>query len=72
MIDVEQGRPTIDWNKMSDLKSKWESAAARTLQLQSKGFIAKQGSAGINNENQSERKILLNSNVIAARRRVPV
>ena len=72
MIDVEQGRPTIDWNKMSDLKSKWESAAARTLQLQSKGFIAKQGSAGINYENQSERKILPNSNVIAARRRVPV
>jgi len=57
MIKIVQGRPTIDWNKMSDLKSRWESAAARSLELKSKDFQADQAWTGINKEPQSDRKI---------------
>ena len=36
MLEVVQGRPSIHWNKMNCLKSKWQTAAARTLALQKK------------------------------------
>ena len=72
MIEIVQGRPTIDWNKMSDLKSKWESAASRSLELKSKDFKAEQAWTGISKEPQSNRKMMFNSKMAKKRRRLPV